>query len=209
MFRFLSFLLVLFIFIGLILVTKNKKGFWQDFINFAKNTLNLTKSEKSVNSAKVFISIKMIVYFIVLICVVLLAISGFVYPLLFGESPSGILLLVHVTIAPVFAVGVAVLALLWAHNHSFNKQDWQWIREKSNRKNVNQESKINYSTAQKICFWLGLSLSLPVILSIVLSMFRYFGTYGQEYLFQIHRYGALVLIITVAFHSYFVIIKRN
>jgi cytochrome b subunit of formate dehydrogenase len=209
MFRVLSFFLFLFVILGIILVSRNKTGFWRNFSRKIKDTLNLVKSEKSTNSTKLFISIKMIVYFIVLLCVVILMISGFAQPLLFGKSPSGILLLLHVTIAPIFAVGMSAVALLWAHNHNFSQRDWHWFRTRLSKEYKMQEINETYSAGEKICFWLGLSSSLPVILSVIFSMFPYFGTYGQEYLFQVHRYGAMALVIIVATHSYFIIFKRK
>jgi len=48
-------------------------------------------------------------------------------------------------------------------------------------------------------------LALPVILSIVLSMFVFFGTDAQEFLLNLHRYSALVLALVIIVHTYLII----
>jgi len=51
-------------------------------------------------------------------------------------------------------------------------------------------------------------LALPVILSIVLSMFPLFGTDGQEFLLQLHRYSALLFALVAIMYTYLVILTR-
>ena len=58
---------------------------------------------------------------------------------------------------------------------------------------------------QRIAFWLIIFLALPLILSIVLSMFPYFGTHWQELLLSIHRYTALVFTLVAIVHTYLLI----
>jgi hypothetical protein len=48
-------------------------------------------------------------------------------------------------------------------------------------------------------------LALPVILSVVLSMFPLFGTDGQEFLLNLHRYSALLLALVAIVHTYLII----
>ena len=54
---------------------------------------------------------------------------------------------------------------------------------------------------QKVTFWLIVFLALPLILSIILSMFPLFGTYWQEYLLALHRYTAIVFFVVVIVHT--------
>jgi cytochrome b561 len=77
------------------------------------------------------------------------------------------------------------LALMWAENRRFNKNDWPYL--------------------QKICFWLIIILAIPLILSIVLSMFPLFGTKGQEFLLDTHRYCALLLALVAIVYTYLII----
>lgn len=210
MFRIISIVLFLLLLIGFIFIIKNKKRFWSNFLTFIRDTVDVTRKGKNTKPTTIFMAIKLLVYWIVLLCVVLMAVSGFYYPILFGSSPAGILLLIHVTVAPIFAIAVAALGLLWAHNHGFNRSDWDWLQYKlKSKRSITKKNNSNFSAGQKLCFWLGLTFSLPVILSIVLSMFPYFGTYGQQYLLQIHRYGAIILVVILTFHSYLLISQKN
>jgi len=60
----------------------------------------------------------------------------------------------------------------------------------------------------KICFWLICTLAIPLILSIVLSMFPLFGIHGQKFLLQLHLYIALLLALAVIVHGCLVIRSR-
>jgi cytochrome b subunit of formate dehydrogenase len=114
-----------------------------------------------------------------------LGITGFYPVLVLKESIHGYWLILHAVFAPVFVICLAGLVVMWAGNCCFNKNDWPWL--------------------QKICFWLIVILALPVILSIVLSMFSLFGTQGQEFLLQLHRYSALLLALIAIVYTYLII----
>lgn len=145
-------------------------------------------------------------YLLALLCFVILLITGFYPVLVHGEHLSGYLLMVHATFAPVFAICLAVLTVMWAHNCRFNRGDWPWLqriirREIASNEPVTQKQGL----VQKICFWLIVVLALPVILSIVLSMFPLFGTKGQEFLLNMHRYSTLLLVLVAIIHTYLII----
>lgn len=156
--------------------------------------------------------LRKLVYLLALLCFFILAITSF-YPVLVLKEPiHGYWLISHATFAPVFAICLAVLAVMWAANCCFNKNDWPWVqrvlgralplggarREAANNSVVNK-------LLRKICFWLIILLALPLILSIILSMFSLFGTYWQELLLNIHRYTALVFAIVAIVHTYLII----
>ncbi|MEN8127428.1 MAG: hypothetical protein ABFR90_06440 [Planctomycetota bacterium] len=105
-------------------------------------------------------------------CVLL--VTGF-GPLLFGSRLQGILLMVHATFAPVFIGSAAVVVLLGADEYAFRKKDTRSI-----------------PLGAKAGFWLLAVLSLPVTLTMALSMFPLFGSEGQEVLFHAHRWYGLV-----------------
>jgi cytochrome b subunit of formate dehydrogenase len=137
-----------------------------------------------------------LVYLLALLCFLVLVITGF-YPTVFLNQPIyGYWLILHATFAPVFAVCLAVLAVMWAGNCTFGKDDWLAMRSRGNE------------LLRKICFWLMVILALPVILSIVLSMFEIFGTPGQDFLLQLHRYSALLLALIIILHTYLTIRSR-
>ncbi len=126
-----------------------------------------------------------LIYLLALLCLFMLVITGFYPALVLQESIHGYWLILHTIFAPVFAVCLAGLVVMWVENCRLNKNDRPRL--------------------QKICFWLIVILSLPMVLSIVLSMFTLFGTEGQEFLLQLHRYCALLLVLTAIVHTYLII----
>lgn len=161
---------------------------------------------KKLSPAEVF---RKLVYLLALLCFAVLAITGF-YPILVrGEHISGYLLMIHATFAPIFAICLAILAVMWSGHCGFTANDWPWFGKLVQRltfmKSTTQELKTECCLGQKITFWLIIFLALPLILSIVLSMFPYFGTYWQELLLSIHRYTALVFASTAIVHTFLLI----
>jgi hypothetical protein len=132
--------------------------------------------------------IRKLVYLLALLCFLILVITSFFPVLILKEPIHGYWLILHATFAPVFAICLAVLALMWAENLRFSKNDWPYL--------------------QKICFWLIIILAIPLILSIVMSMFPFLGTYWQELLLNIHRYTALAFAVIVIVHTYLIIRTR-
>lgn len=141
-----------------------------------------------------------------LLCFAVLALSGF-GPLLFGHRLEGYLLMIHATFAPVFIACTALVAITGAAQYAFNKKDtgdipcpcWKlpnraggcWLTDSG--------------IGVKAGFWVLIVMSLPVTLTMVMSMFPLFGTRGQEFLFHAHRGCALVFVLTVIVELYMLI----
>ncbi|MDH4201917.1 MAG: hypothetical protein OEV87_03400 [Phycisphaerae bacterium] len=104
-------------------------------------------------------------------------------PLLCGCRLHGYLLMIHATFAPVFIGCAAIVAILGAGQYCFNKKD----------------------AGTKAGFWVLLALSLPVTLTMVLSMFPLFGTHGQEILLDAHRWSALIFALIAIIELYMLI----
>jgi len=152
----------------------------------------------------------MLVYLVALVSFVVLALTGFYPVLVLGEHISGYLVMLHATFAPVFAVCLAVLALMWAGNCRFTAGDWPWLERIVQRitsvKTGDKAAKSKRSgLGQKITFWLIIFLALPLALSIVLSMFHIFGTHWQELLLGLHRGTALVFTVVVIIHTFLLV----
>lgn len=167
--------------------------------------LTLLFFEQKLNAVGV---LRRLIYLLALLCFIILVITGFYRPLVLGESIGGYWLMVHATAAPVFAACLAVLAVMWAHNCRFEKGDWPWLQRLVQQQAPDKTVDQSYGLVRRICFWLIILMALPVILSIVLSMFRFFGTAGQEFLINLHRYSALVLAVVIIVHTYLVIRTR-
>ena len=100
-----------------------------------------------------------------------------------GKAPmTQWVLMAHVTAAPFFAIGLALVALTWADRCQFGHAG-------SRR-----------SGPTKALFWLILTCGLVVILSGVMPMTPIFGTNGQHVLYLTHRYSAIALAAAVALH---------
>jgi cytochrome b subunit of formate dehydrogenase len=155
-------------------------------------------------------ALKKLVYLVSLVCFVVLAITGF-WPLLVrGEHISGYLMMIHATFAPIFALCLAVVAITWAGENRFTAEDCPWVRRllrRATRLHVPADEKpwacavLGY----KATFWLLIFLALPLILSIVVSMFHLLGTDWQHLTMAIHRWTGLVFAIVAVVHTYLAI----
>ena len=152
------------------------------------------------------------VYLLALLSFVVLAITGFYPTLVLGEHISGYLIMIHATFAPILAICLAILAVMWAGTCRLNSNDWPWIThiiEKVTQVKINPKASDNNSfVGQKISFWLIIFLALPLTMSIILSMLPYFGTHWQEIFVFIHRYTALTFAIAVLIHTHLIIFSQ-
>ena len=158
--------------------------------------------------------LRKLVYLLALLCFIVLAVTGFYPTLVLGEHISGYLVMVHATFAPIFAICLAVLAVMWARHCRLARGDWPWFQRAVQRvtlvKSADDEARCESSgLGQKIAFWLIIFLALPLALSIVLSMYPLFGTHWQELLLAIHRYTALVFALAAIVHTYLLIRTRT
>jgi len=141
-----------------------------------------------------------------LICFVVLSATGFGPWLILQKRLAGYWLMVHATFAPVFALCTAALAVMYAQNRRFDKSDGIFLSRIFRRRNPDETPVGNGSViVMKVSFWLICILALPLFLSSVLSMFPLFGTAGQKFLFQLHRYSALLLALAAIVHTCLVI----
>lgn len=150
--------------------------------------------------------LRVLVYVVAVLSAIVLAVTGFYPVLVLGEHISGYLVMVHATFAPVFAVCLAVLAVLWASRCRFAQGDWPLFdrlvkRVTSAGSGAEKSFRKSSGLGQKITFWLIIFLALPLALSIVLSMFPLFGTHGQELLLSTHRSVALIFAIVAILHT--------
>ncbi|MCA9734039.1 MAG: hypothetical protein H6696_04325 [Deferribacteres bacterium] len=132
-------------------------------------------------------SLRYLSYFFALDFLLLLAITGFFQPVFLLKPMSGLLLLLHLTIAPFFAAALLIFVLFWVEKQK--PKDGESSRHKR----------------LKMCFWTILVLACVSILSIGLSMFPLAGTQLQLILLAVHKYAAVALVVAAVVHAYFVI----
>jgi cytochrome b subunit of formate dehydrogenase len=146
--------------------------------------------------------LRKLIFLLAILCFVILAVTGFVPRVVFGVAISGWWLMIHATAAPVFAACIAILAVLWADRNRLDKNYWPLLNRILGRQPKSAVAPERHELKLRICFWIILVLSLPVILSAVVSMFPIFGTHGQEVLLQIHRYCTLLLSLFAIVYLY-------
>jgi cytochrome b subunit of formate dehydrogenase len=149
--------------------------------------------------------LKKLIYLLALLCFIVLAITGFYPAIVLGRHLSGYLLMLHVTFGGVFAACLAVLVLTWAYRYRFSEDDWPWLQSLVRREAKNKFLPESSDLVRKLAFWLVALLALPVMLSVVLSMFPLFGTAGQHLLANTHRYTALVFALVVIVYTYLIV----
>ena len=137
----------------------------------------------------------------------LLVFSGFLPNMVVGAAPSGLLLLIHVAIAPLFAVSLMLWIVLSAHNNAMQEQDWRQLVSlfrKSSEESVQNDAAIR-TAILKICFWCLAILAVPVSLTVMLSMTTLLGTSGQNTALSLHKYSALAFFLIAVVMAHFVL----
>jgi cytochrome b subunit of formate dehydrogenase len=120
-------------------------------------------------------------YGILCVAALILAVTG-IGTFAFGHPPmTHWVLMAHVAVAPLFALGLAAVALTWA-----------------DLCRGGAESPLN--SAAKVLFWVILLAGLIVTLSGVVPMTPLFGTHGERLLYLTHRYSAIVLAAAILLH---------
>jgi hypothetical protein len=125
-----------------------------------------------------------IAYLATLLGVLILALTALIPNVLAGIHAGSWLLYLHVAAAPIFAIGIVLLAVLWADRRQYNPTPG------------NQE----IDCTMKAIFWTMLLAALLTILSVALAMTTLFGSHGQIVLIDIHRYSSLALFVLAVLH---------
>lgn len=153
--------------------------------------------------------LKSSIYRVSLLLFLVLAITGFAPVLLFGAHMSGVMMIVHVTVAPFFAIGAVALTLMYAQGQTFNQTDWDYFRQLMRRKLSNKNIfAAGLSFWKKSSFWLMLLLTVPLLASVVFMMYPWFGTEGQHALLQWHRYSAFFMTLALILHLYLITLEH-
>ncbi len=138
---------------------------------------------------RLHVKIHKLVFLLGLLSFSVLVMTGFV-PLVFGYKLHGYLLMIHATFAPVFIGCSAIIVLFGAGEYAFNKKDAEAIPP-GFRCSGEGCWVTDTGIGAKVGFWLLAAMALPVTLTMVLSMLPLFGTEGQEFLYDAHRWSAL------------------
>ena len=118
-----------------------------------------------------------------------MAITGF-FPLILGNTTlNRWWMILHVSIAPLFSILLAIGALYCAKIMGIYFKD-------------SPESKLS-----RILFWFFLFLFIPNALSILFSMNTWFVSSTQYVFLEVHFYSAIVMLLLVTLH--FIFSRKN
>jgi len=138
----------------------------------------------------------------------ILAATSFPVALCLGRAMSGYLLMIHVTFGGVFSACLAAAAITWAHDARFARRDLDWLKGGGCLAPRGELPAGKFDAAQKAMFWIMLALGVVAGLTMAASMIPLFGTYGQDLMYEIHRYVGLVLLIVVIVLTYWATAAR-
>ncbi len=141
---------------------------------------------------------KKAVYFLTLICLSVLALTGFIPYLILGAPLGGFALMLHVALSPLFILLVTVIVLGWANNRTFSSQNWNFVKSGMFKKSKSDNSADEFY--EKFFFWFIVLFSI-LTATMVLSMYPILGTVGQESILQFHRFSSVVLFIFFVLHT--------
>lgn len=197
-------IIAVFGFVGAIL-WQSHKGSWNLSGLFGKISYDLKSAligilNWSAKRDTKFAFLRKFFYRLMILLFIILALTGFSPPLLFGAHLSGILLIIHVTIAPLFVFSFMLFVILWALLQQFDKNDFETVQCLIKKEEVDPHKFDAFMN--KLYFWLFTVIALPAIMSMILSMYPIFGTEGQIALLNVHRYSVLALAVIIVLHLF-------
>ncbi len=145
-----------------------------------------------------------LLYAVTILSLLVLVFTGF-WPAVRGEPLRGWLLMIHNSAAPAFAIGLLVLAFLWAERRPARLVESP-VATGAPGATV---PAAGFGRGQRLVFWAAALLATTLVLTMMFSMVQIFGTPGQELLFEIHRYSALAMVLVAMVHGYLVALGRG
>jgi len=161
-----------------------------------------------IQKASFLLKIRRLVLALSVICFLVLVVTGFFPVLILGESIFGYWMMIHVIFGGVFAFCLALLAVLWAQDNRLDVNCCPLLRKLFLEDSQNAASGGRVELLQRAVFWLLMFLAMPLVLSILLSMFTLFGTDIQEFLLACHRYIALGFALIAVVFAYLAMINN-
>jgi len=132
-----------------------------------------------------------------------LAVTGLVPVILQGSAMHGWFWVIHLTAAPVFSIGLIFLVITWAKDGFFASCDVEWAMKFGGYLWGDKHAPAErFNAGQKAYFW---AVALMGLVSLITGLGRavpVFDAAGQDVLYQIHRYTALLFVMGGIVHLY-------
>ncbi|MCK5558175.1 MAG: cytochrome b/b6 domain-containing protein [Candidatus Hydrogenedentes bacterium] len=111
--------------------------------------------------------------------------------------------MVHAGAGAVFAAAIVLMTLLWAMDCRFAGHDWTWVRHLGGYLGGGKGLPAGrFNAGQKVYFWVTVLLGLVALLSGLGRIVPVSSDIAQETIYQVHRYGALLFVMSVIVHLY-------
>ena len=185
------------------------KSIYTNLLSFLKNDF---KEMFKSDTQGVLLYLKLsrsVSFYISVILFIIMALSGFLPFLFMGTSISGLALVIHVTAAPLFCMAYAVFIVLSAFQYKFEDDDYMFIFKRKMLVETENFESVKSIFILKTVFWISAALSIPVIASIILSLYPIFSTYNMDNLIIVHKYSVLIFTISFVIQVYYSIILRT
>jgi formate dehydrogenase subunit gamma len=133
----------------------------------------------------------------------MLAVTGYWAVIVLRGPLHGWLWILHAGAGAAFAVTMVLMMLLWAMDCRFADHDWTWARHAGGYLGGDDRLPAGrFNAGQKAYFWCSVLFGLATHLSGLGLIVPVFGPEGQERICEIHRYGALLFLMSVIVHLY-------
>jgi formate dehydrogenase subunit gamma len=159
-------------------------------------------NNKARRSVRRFGVLEILSHAITVLSFLTLAATG-LYAVYYGDPLRGNLWLLHVTLGPIFALGLSILILSWARDCSFEACDWQWaLRCGGYLWGDKHAPAARFNAGQKGYFWAVGALGFVMLLTGLLRAMPMLGATGQDLILWVHRLGALAFVLAGLAHLY-------
>ncbi len=161
------------------------------------------KDPKQARKVKRFGIWERLVHSITVLSFLGLACTGFYSVLVLGSPLHGWWWLLHVAAVPVFTAALTVMALTWAKDGMFVPLDWDWALRLGGYLWFGKHAPAGrFNAGQKAYLWAAAFLGAVVLISGLGRIFPVFDAEGQDLVYQVHRYAALLFVLAGITHLY-------
>ncbi len=175
------------------------------YIIFGPHRLDVDKAQAKRADVRRFSIIERLIHITNLLSFITLGVTGMIAAIGYGSRLTGWLWVIHAFAAPVFALGLTCIIVMWARDACFATYDREWMKYVGGYLGFGKNRRLpadRFNAGQKALLWIIAALGLAALLSGIGRMFPVFGPVGHELLYQVHRYSALLLIMAVLGHAY-------
>jgi formate dehydrogenase subunit gamma len=132
-----------------------------------------------------------------------LALTGMIPVLALKSGLHGWFWVLHMIAAPFFVFGLYLLIAVWARDCGFGLHDWEWAKKFGGYLWGDKHAPADkFNAGQKAYFWVVGLLGLLTLLTGLGRISPVFGAEGQDLLYQVHRYVALMFVLAGIVHFY-------